>query len=38
VIIYAIIVAALLVPPVLQRFRGEPDTPAREREKAMRDS
>ena len=31
VLIYVIIVLALVVPPVLQRVRGEGDTPARER-------
>ena len=38
VVIYVNIALALLVPLVLQRFRGAPDTPAREREKAMEDS
>ncbi len=37
IIIYVIIVLALLVPTVLRRVRGDPDTPAREREKAMSD-
>ena len=31
VLIYVIIVLALVVPPVLQRVRGEGDTPARDR-------
>ncbi len=38
VIIYVIIALALLAPLVLRRFRGDPDTPTKEREKAMSDS
>ena len=38
VLIYLVIALALIVPPLLERFRGEPDTPQHEREKAMSDS
>jgi putative tricarboxylic transport membrane protein len=38
VLIYVVIALALVVPPLLERFRGEPDTPQHEREKAMSDS
>jgi putative tricarboxylic transport membrane protein len=38
VLIYVIIALALLVPPLVTRFRGEPDTPAHEVEMAKEES
>ncbi|HYO40111.1 MAG TPA: tripartite tricarboxylate transporter permease [Nocardioidaceae bacterium] len=37
VLIYVVIALALLVPPLVARLRGEPDSPRREREEQMSD-